>query len=101
MLVISGQIRIDPAKRNAAVAAATEVMAATRREKGCLAYIFSADLHDEGLIHLFEEWETQDALDAHFKTPHMAAFQKAIPTLGLKEMKIRRYEVSSAGPLGG
>ena len=101
MLVIAGHIRIDPAKREAAVAAADDVMEATRREKGCLAYTFSADLHDEGLIHLFEEWDSQDALDAHFKTPHMATFQAAIPGLGVKEMKIRRYEVSSAGPLGG
>jgi quinol monooxygenase YgiN len=101
MLVIAGHIRIDPSKREAATAAAVDVMEATRREKGCLAYTFSADLHDEGLIHIFEEWESQDALDAHFKSPHMANFQKAIPNLGVKEMKIRRYEVSSAGPLGG
>jgi quinol monooxygenase YgiN len=101
MLVIAGHIRIDPSKREAAIAAAVDVMEATRREKGCLAYTFSADLHDEGLMHIFEEWESQDALDAHFKSPHMATFQKAIPGLGLKEMKIRRYEVSSAGPLGG
>ena len=101
MLVIAGHIRIDPAKREAAVAAADAVMEATRREQGCLAYTFSADLHDEGLIHLFEEWDSQDALDAHFKAPHMAAFQAAIPGLGVKEMKIRRYEVSAAGPLGG
>ena len=101
MLVIAGHIRIDPAKREAAVAAADAVMEATRREQGCLAYTFSADLHDEGLIHLFEEWDSQDALDAHFKAPHMAAFQASIPGLGVKEMKIRRYEVSAAGPLGG
>jgi quinol monooxygenase YgiN len=101
MLVIAGHIRIDPAKREVAVAAADDVMEATRREKGCLAYTFSADLHDEGLIHLFEEWDSQEALDAHFKAPHMATFQAAIPGLGVKEMKIRRYEVSSAGPLGG
>jgi hypothetical protein len=31
----------------------------------------------------------------------MATFQASIPGLGVKEMKIRRYEVSSAGPLGG
>ncbi|MDH3211322.1 MAG: antibiotic biosynthesis monooxygenase [Myxococcales bacterium] len=101
MLVIAGHIRIDPSKREAAIAAAVDVMEATRREKGCLAYTFSTDLHDEGLIHIFEEWDSQDALDAHFKSPHMATFQKAIPDLGVKEMKIRRYEVSSAGPLGG
>ena len=71
------------------------------REKGCLNYVISADVGDEGLFHLFEEWESQEALDAHFKSPHMATFQKSLGSLGVKELKVLRYEVSSVGPLGG
>ena len=101
MLVIAGQIRIDPAKTEDALGAARTVMEATRAEPGCLSYTFSTDLTEPGLFHIFEEWESQEALDAHFKTPHMAAFQQRIPALGLKEMKVQRYEVASVGPLGG
>jgi quinol monooxygenase YgiN len=101
MLVIAGRIRIDPAQRSAALAAAREMMEATRREAGCISYTFAADLADEGLFHLFEEWESQQALDAHFRTPHMAKFQGAVGGLGVKEMNVKRYEVSQVGPLGG
>jgi quinol monooxygenase YgiN len=38
-------------------------------ESGCISYTFSADLVEPGLIHVFEEWQSQDALDAHFKAP--------------------------------
>jgi quinol monooxygenase YgiN len=101
MLVIAGRIQIDAANRDAAIAAAVEVMEATHREEGCISYTFSADLSDDGLFHIFEEWDSQDALDAHFKTPHMATFQGKFGGLGVKDMKIRRYEIASAGPLGG
>ena len=74
-------------------------MEATRREAGCVSYTFSADLSDPGTFWIFEEWESPAALAAHFQAPHMAAFQKAIGGLGVREMAIQRYEVSSVGPL--
>jgi quinol monooxygenase YgiN len=101
MLVIAGHIRIDPAKRDVAIAAARALMGATRSEAGCVVYKFSADLADPGLFHIFEQWESPAALDAHFEAPHMAAFQAEIPKLGLRQMDLKRYEVSRVGPLGG
>jgi len=101
MIVVAGMIRLDPARREVATAAALEVMAATHQESGCISYTFSADLADEGLFRVFEEWESQEALDAHFKTPHMASFQAAMGGFGISEVKIQRYEVSSVGPLMG
>lgn len=99
MIVIAGHIRLDPSKRAEAIAAARTMMEATRREPGCAAYVFSADVEQEGVFCIFEQWESQEALDAHFKSPHMAEFQKAIPGLGVKEMAIQRYDVSKVGPL--
>ena len=99
MLVIAGTVRIDPERRADAAAAAIEVQAATRAEAGCISYTLSADLAEPGLFHLFEEWESPEALKAHFQAPHMAAFQRALGGLGVREMKVQRYEVASVGPL--
>ena len=99
MLVIAGRIRIDPAKRGAALAAAREMMRDTRREPGCISYTFSADVDDEAVFYVFEEWEDAQALGGHFEAPHMARFQKAAAGLGIAEMKIQRYEVASVGPV--
>src|SRR5262245_52627254 len=98
-LVISVSLRIDPAKRDEAAAAAIEVMRATRAEPGCIAYTFSTDLEDPARIHVFERWESQEALERHFRAPHMAAFQKKIGGFGVKDMKAERYEIAKAGPL--
>jgi quinol monooxygenase YgiN len=99
-LVIAGRARIDPAQHEAAVAAASEMMRETRREPGCISYVFSADVEEPGAFRIFEEWESQEALDAHFASPHMAAFQAKVGGLGVKEMAVRKYQIASVGPLG-
>jgi quinol monooxygenase YgiN len=98
-LVIRVSVQIDPAKREEAFGAAIEMMRATRAEPGCIAYTFSADLEDPSRIHVFERWASQDALDIHFKAPHMAAFQAKLGGLGVRGMQAEKYEIAKVGPL--
>ena len=99
MIVIAGHVVLDPAQREPAVTAAREMMAETRREAGCISYTFSADLDEPGRFRIFEEWESDEALRAHFASPHMARFQKAVGGLGVREMNVQRYDVAKVGPL--
>jgi quinol monooxygenase YgiN len=99
MIVIAGNVSLDPAQREKAVAAASEMMRDTRTEPGCISYTFSADLEVPGRFLIFEEWESDEALRAHFAAPHMARFQKAAGGLGVREMKVQRYEVAKVGPV--
>ena len=99
MLIVAGEIEIDPLHREPAIAAALEMMEATRREPGCISYSFSADLAHAGRFRIFEEWESQAALDLHFGSPHMAAFQARVAGLGVKGMNVKKYDVASVGPL--
>jgi quinol monooxygenase YgiN len=99
MVLIAGRIVIDPQHRDKAIAAAVEMMQETRREKGCISYVFSAGLNDPGCFRVFEEWESPEALAAHFESAHMARFRAVVPTLGVREMAIQRYEVTSVTPM--
>lgn len=99
MIIIAGRIVVDGTKRAEAIAAALEVMEATRKEDGCISYTFSADLVDADCFRIFEEWDSPEALAAHFESPHMARFQKVIASLGVRERTVQRYEVSSVGPV--
>ncbi len=99
MLVIAGTITIDPAKLEEAKRAAAIMMAETHKEPGNSAYVFSGSFSDAGIVHIFEEWESQEALDFHFKSPHMAEFQQKMGSFGIKGMSVHKYEVSSKGPL--
>jgi quinol monooxygenase YgiN len=99
VLIIAGSFQVDPKTRDAALAASKEMMAETLKEKGCHAYCFSADLSDPAIVHLFERWESDADLRAHFTTPHMARFQAAIGKLGTKPIEIHKFEISSMGPV--
>ncbi len=99
MLIIAGKFLIDPTKRDAAIAAASEMMAETHKEAGCHAYTFSADFSDMARIHLFERWESQSALEAHFTTPHMARFQAALGKFGVHGFEVQKYTISAVGPV--
>ncbi|MBW2392920.1 MAG: antibiotic biosynthesis monooxygenase [Deltaproteobacteria bacterium] len=100
MLVVAGHVSLDPTKIEDARAATEEMVRETLKEEGCNAYCFAVDLVEEGRIRIFEEWESQEALDLHFKAPHMAVFQAAMGGLGIKEMVVHKYEVSSKWSLG-
>jgi len=96
MIVIAGKIQVKPERRDEARKAALDMVEATRRESGCLSYAFYADLVEPATFFLFEEWESDAALGAHFQTEHMARFQQQIPALLAAPPTFKRYVVESA-----
>ena len=90
MIIIAGTIQIDPQKREANLAAIQVMMAKSQAEEGCLAYEFSADLTTPNQFHLFEIWESEQSLQAHRESSHMATFrQETFPTF--VQTQIKRY----------
>ena len=99
MIVVAGRIQVDPKKRESASTALIEMMQATRKEPACISYTFSHEIDDPSGLRIFEEWESAEALQVHFGTPHMTAFQAKFPDYGVVDVKVQRYEVSSVGPV--
>jgi quinol monooxygenase YgiN len=99
MLIVTGTISFDPGHHEEAAAAALEMMAETNKEAGCLAYHFTADLAKPGVLHIYEKWESQEALDAHGTQPHMARFRATIGKFGRRDVAVRKYEIASEGPV--
>jgi quinol monooxygenase YgiN len=100
MIVVSGRARIRSGERETALREARAVAAASRKEVGCMTYEFSIDVEDENVVRIFEEWESQAALDAHFQTPHLQAFGAVAARVLEGGPSMTRYVVESAGPLG-
>lgn len=95
MLLISGTIRVDPARIDQARPAMEAMVRASNAEDGCYIYAYAQDLLDPGLIHVIERWRDRDALKAHFTSPHMAEWRGVIPSLGITDRDLRLYEVAS------
>ncbi len=99
MIVISGCFRFAPEHRAAALAAALAMAAETRKEDGCITYGFFADVEDENTFRIFEEWQSQAHLEAHFQTPHIAQFRETVAGLGPLDRDISRYVVDEVTKL--
>lgn len=99
MLVIAASLPIKAERLEKVIEAAITMARATREEAGCIEYGFYQDLEDPNRIHVFEKWESGEALSAHFATPHMATFQAAIGDAIAGAVSARRYEVASEGPV--
>lgn len=99
MILITGRGRVHPDQRDAALAAAAAMSAASTAEAGCLEYSFWVSAEDPNAFGLIERWENDEALTAHMSQPHMATFITAIgPTLD-GGMDVVRHDVSKSGPL--
>lgn len=99
MLIVAGTFEIDPEHRDAFFAAVAPMVAATREEAGCQAYAFTPDPDDPGLIRLYELWDDQAALDAHFASEHMAAWRKRSGELPIRSRNVTKYIIAEVGTL--
>ncbi len=95
MLIVAGTISIDPAQVDDLRAAADVMMAATLQETGCHEYRFSESLASPGTIQIFEMWQSEEELAAHFETPHMATFRRVLENLDIRGRELHRYEVAN------
>lgn len=99
MIIVAGTIRFDPSRRDEAQAVVDRARTATSAEPGNQAYEFALDIADESVIHVFELWESQEALDAHFQTPHLAELMASFGDLGVSDASLTRYDVERSTPL--
>lgn len=99
MLIVAGTAKVDPSHISSMRSAVATMMETTRGEAGCHAYNLLEDPTRPGTIVIFELWESEAHLHAHFATPHMAAFNAALGGAS-PQLDVKIYDVSGTRPLG-
>lgn len=64
MLIVAGHLVLDPADRDAHVAASAGAVRLARAADGCLDFSVSADPVDAGRVNVLERWSSAEALGA-------------------------------------
>jgi quinol monooxygenase YgiN len=98
VLLVLGTIRLPPENLEAARGAMAQMIRASRDEPGCIDYAYAEDVLQPGLIRVTEIWQDQAVLDAHFASPHIAAWRAAWPDLGIGDRELTAYEVAAVRP---
>ncbi len=96
MIVTVGRVKTDPEKRADLIRIAQTVARASRAEKGCSSYRIYQDTELENEFVFVEEWESEEALQRHFATPHIAEFMRAIPTVIVAAPDVRFHTIASS-----
>ena len=99
MLIVAAEVGIEEGAVESVRDALLTMETETRKEPGCQAYAFSLDINDPETIRIFERWDSMEALEFHFNTPHMAAFGAAIGKIKPKSMNVKVYDVAGELPL--
>ncbi len=97
-VVLAGTVRFAPDRLDAARTQMIEMMRLSRAEDGCVAYVYSEDLLEAGLVHVFEVWRDQAALDGHHAAAHFLRWREQREDLGMSDRRLVAYQVASSGP---
>lgn len=92
MIVVTGIAEIAEDSIETIKQAAGIMAKASRAESGCREYAFYEDIETPGRFRIYEEWESADALRAHFNEPHMAVFQQALAKATVLGLNVSQFE---------
>ena len=89
MIRLNVFIRVDEAKRAEVLTIAKELVAASLKDNGCVAYDAFESATRPDVLMICETWKDQACLDVHMKAPH---FTTMVPQIeALAEMKLEQF----------
>ena len=99
MIVVVGRVSTDAGKREELVRIGQAVAVASREEPGCISYRVYEDCERPGDFVFVEEWESQAALQEHFRTQHIAEFMRAISGAIVGPPDVKFHDIASSTDL--
>ncbi|WP_141235476.1 antibiotic biosynthesis monooxygenase [Pseudoalteromonas sp. NBT06-2] len=78
-----------------ALKGAKEYILDARTEKGCLAYNWSLDVNEDGVIYVFEEWATPEDLQLHFSASSYINMLNYLGQFDLQEVETTKHQVTN------
>lgn len=95
MIIVAGTVVLKPGTLDALKPDAERMIEASRDEPGCRVYSYGIDVLDPTVIRVYEEWESREHLEAHFRTDHMTVWRSRLAEIGIESRDITMWEASS------
>jgi quinol monooxygenase YgiN len=95
-------INVKPGREQAALEALTDIEHLSRRDEGCVTFVWLQHQDDPLRFTLFEQWETQEELDAHLARiiPHWQRFEPNLAGEPVSETVVPVTAVKAAQSTG-
>ena len=98
-VLINGYVDFAPGVEQQALGEAAALMAETRSQQGCRAYVWSADPTTPGRVWVYENWESIDDLAAHLAGRYYSEMLALLGKYEIAGMEILKYRIEHAEPV--
>jgi quinol monooxygenase YgiN len=93
LLTVIAHMRAKPGREQELRDTLEALVEPTTKEPGYVNYDLHQGVEDPAVFFFYENWESPEALDAHFQTPHLQRFTSVMDDLldgGLHLTRLRR-----------
>lgn len=90
MIRLNCFIQVEESKREQVLALAKELVAASLKDEGCIAYDIFESSTRRGVMMICETWKDAASLDVHSKSAHFTTLVPQIQNLG--SLKLEQFE---------
>ena len=90
MIRLNCFIQVEESKREQVLALAKELVAASLKDEGCIAYDIFESSTRRDVMMICETWTDAACLDVHMHAPHFTTLVPKIQSLG--KMKLEQFE---------
>lgn len=94
-IIIYALIEVEAEKRAGLLSLLQSYLPKVHAQEGCIRYDWAADSKISTQINVYEEWESEAALDAHFTGKNFAAIGKALGEFGLLGASAKKFRVDA------
>jgi quinol monooxygenase YgiN len=88
LLTVFAEVHAKPGKEDELRQALIGLIEPTRREAGCVQYDLHVEKNDLRHYFFFENWASQEKMDAHLASPHLKAFAARADQLLAEPLRI-------------
>jgi quinol monooxygenase YgiN len=99
MIVVIGRVKTDAERRDRLIVVGQRVAQASREEPGCASYRLYEDSERPNEFVFIEVWESEEALQRHFATEHIAQFMLAAPETLVEAPDVQFHTVAGSRDL--
>lgn len=101
MIIVEGTVVARAGQEQALIELSREHARRSRHEPGCLAHRVLLDPEHPARVIFLEQWESEAALQAHFRVPESAGFVRSAIALTDGKPEIRIFEAQAIAVPGG
>ena len=98
-IIICAVINIEAERRDGLLSLLQPYLPMVHKQEGCIRYDWAADSLVATQVNVYEEWESEAALAAHFAGKNFATIGKSMNEYGILGASAKKFRIEAEAPV--